>query len=120
MTKKQSDFILHYVESRNAREACRLAGYTPKYCKSKAHLLLKNKEVGEKIAHLTESYYKTQFEELALVSIKELGGVIADSENRGSQLRAIQYVLSEAGVTNIDDSESGTIQIKITLPKELE
>ena len=120
LTKRQSDFILHYVECRNIFQSALLAGYSPTYAKSRSHELLKNPLIKEKISNLTESYYKEQFQELATKSIKALAGVIEDTENRSSQLQAIKYALSEAGVTEQDDKQTGVISIKVTLPKELE
>ncbi|NOR56496.1 MAG: hypothetical protein GQ531_09835 [Sulfurovum sp.] len=120
LTKRQSDFILHYVESRNTVQSAIAAGYSKSYAKSKGHLLLKNPLIKEQITHLTESYYKEQFKELATKSIKELAGVIGDVENRGSQLRAIQYVLSQAGVVEQDEKQSGVIEIKVRLPHDLQ
>ncbi len=120
LTKRQSDFILHYVESRNIFKSAIDAGYSKSYAKSKSHELLKNPLIKEQITHLTESYYKEQFQELAIKSIKELAGVIEDSENRGSQLRAIQYVLSQAGVAEHDKQQTGTIEIKVRLPHDLQ
>jgi len=119
LTKKQSDFILHYVESRNIFQSAIDAGYSPTYAKSRSHELLRNPFIKEQITHLTESYYKQQFEELATKSIKELAGVIEDSENRSTQLQAIKYVLSEAGATEQPNSEAGTIEIKVKLPNDL-
>ena len=120
LTKRQSDFILHYVESRNTVQSAVDAGYSISYAKSKGHLLLKNPLIKEQITHLTESYYKEQFQELASKSIKNLSDVIEDSENRGSQLRAIQYVLSQAGVAEQDEKQTSVIEIKVKLPNDLQ
>lgn len=120
LTKRQSDFILHYVESRNIFQSAIDAGYSKSYAKSKSHELLKNPLIKEQITHLTEAYFKEQFQELATKSIKELAGVIGDEENRGSQLRAIQYVLSQAGVAEQDEKQTGTIEIKVRLPHDLQ
>ena len=113
MTKRQTDFILHYVESRNIFQSALLAGYSESYAKSRSHELLQNSLIKENITHLTEAYFKEQFKELAIKSIKELAGVIEDAENRSPQLQAIKYVLSEAGITEQDDSQTGTIEIKV-------
>ena len=120
LTKKQTDFILHYVNSRNIFQSAIDAGYSPSYAKSKSHELLKNPLISEKITNLTESYYKEQFQELATKSIKALAGVIEDDESRSSQLQAIKYVLNEAGFTEQADSTTGTIEIKVQLPKGFE
>ena len=119
LTKKQTAFILHYVESRNIFQSAVNAGYSISFAKSRSHELLKNPLIKEQITHLTEVYYKEQFQELALKSIKELAGVIEDSHNRASQLKAIQYVLSEAGMAGQSESQTGTIEIKVKLPNDL-
>ena len=111
LTKRQTDFILYYVESRNIFQSALLAGYSASYAKSRSHELLQNPPIKEHITHLTETYYKEKFQELAYKSIKELTGVIEDSENRSSQLQAIKYVLSQAGVAEQSDSQAGVIEI---------
>ena len=119
LTKRQSDFIIHYVESRNIFQSAINAGYSPNYAKSNSHELLKHPLIKEQIAHLTEAYYKKQFEELATKSIKELAGIIEDPLNRSTQLQAIKYVLSEAGIAGQEDSNTGIIEIKVKLPNDL-
>ena len=79
LTKRQTDFIIYYVESRNIFQSAIDAGYSPTYAKSRSHELLKNPLIKEQITHLLESYYKEQFQELALKSIKNLSDVIEDS-----------------------------------------
>lgn len=120
LTKRQSDFILHFVETRNAFQSAIDAGYSKTFAKSKSHELLKNPAIKETIAHLTESYYKEQFQELATKSIKSLAGIIEDDQNRSSQLQAIKYVLSEAGVAEQDEKQTGVIEIKVRLPHDLQ
>lgn len=120
LTKRQTDFIIHYVASRNIYQSAIDAGYSSTYAKSRSHELLKNPAIAEQITHLTESYYKEQFQELATKSIKALAGVIEDEESRSTQLQAIKYVLNEAGFTEQADSQTGTIEIKVTLPKGYE
>ena len=120
LTKKQTDFIIHYVESRNIFQSAIDAGYSLTYAKSRSHELLKNPAIAEKITHLTESYYKEQFQELATKSIKALAGVIEDIESRSTQLQAIKYVLNEAGLAEQDEKQTGTIEIKVQLPKGFE
>ncbi len=120
LTKRQSDFILHYVDNRNIFQSALLAGYSKSYAKSRSHELLQNPLIKELIANLTEIYFKEQFKELALKSIKELAGVVADSENRSSQLQAIKYVLSETGVAEQDEKQTGIIEVKIKLPDDLQ
>jgi phage terminase small subunit len=120
LTKKQTDFIIHYVESRNIFQSALLAGYSQTFAKSRSHELLKNPAIAEKITNLTESYYKEQFQELAIMSIKALAGVIEDTESRSTQLQAIKYVLNEAGLAEQDEKQTGTIEIKVQLPKGFE
>lgn len=120
LTKRQSDFILHFVESRNIFQSAIDAGYSKSYAKSKSHELLKHPLIQEQITHLTESYYKEQFQELATKSIKSLAGIIEDDQNRSSQLQAIKYVLSEAGVAEQDEKQTGVIEIKVRLPHDLQ
>jgi phage terminase small subunit len=120
LTKKQTDFIIHYVESRNIFQSALLAGYSQTFAKSRSHELLKNPAISEKITNLTESYYKEQFQELATKSIKALAGVIEDIESRSTQLQAIKYVLNEAGLAEQDKKQTGTIEIKVQLPKGFE
>lgn len=99
MTKRQHDFCIAYVATRNPKTASIVAGYTETYSRTKSYTLLKKPEIIEEIATLSEKYYKTQFEELALTAIKELNSVITDSENRSSQLRGIMYILETSGIT---------------------
>ena len=120
LTKKQTDFIIHYVESRNIFQSAIDAGYSQTFAKSRSHELLKNPAISEKITNLTESYYKEQFQELATKSIKALAGIIEDTESRSTQLQAIKYVLNEAGLTEQDEKQTGTIEIKVQLPKGFE
>ena len=120
LTKRQIDFTIHFVESRNIFQSAISAGYSKSYAKSKSHLLLKNPLIMEQITHLSDRYYKEQFQELALDSIKSLKGVINDAENRSSQLSAIKYTLDASGVVSDNDSEKGEIQIKIRLPHDLQ
>ncbi len=119
MTKRQHDFCIAYVVCRNPKEACITAGYTEAYSRTKSYALLKNPAIKDKIATLSESYYKEQFQELAIKSIKKLAGVVEDSESRSTQLQAIKYVLGEAGVTEQDEKQTGVIEIKVKLPNDL-
>ena len=64
------------------------------------------------------TYFKKQFEELALQGIKELANIIKDEENRPTQLQGIKYALEQAGITG-KDQEPGTIEIKVRLPNDL-
>ncbi len=113
------EFAVHYAVTKNATEACRLAGYSEKYAISKSHLLLKNAEVMEIVTNLSIEYYKNMFEQVGLTAIKNLSDVVTDSENRATQLSAIKYVLNVIGVTD-KDTENGEIQIKIRLPRDLQ
>ena len=117
LTKRQNDFCIHYVETRNASEACRCAGYSNSYCKSKSHLLLKNKDVLEQITHLTDDYYKEHFSKLALIALKGLEDVISDGENRSTQLRASIYILNATGLTPEPDEKTKTI-FEVLIPPE--
>ena len=119
LTKRQSDFILYYVESRNTVQSALDAGYSKSYAKSRSHELLKNPAIAEQITHLTETYYREQFKELATKSIKNLADVIEDEENRSTQLQAIKYVLNEAGLAEQDEKQTGIIEIKVKLPNDL-
>ena len=119
MTKKQIDFAIQYVQTRNIFQSAVSAGYSKSFAKSRSHELLKNPDIKEKIAHLEDSYYKDHFKELALKSVKELEGIIEDSENRATQLQAIKYTLEQAGITEQPDSKAGTIEIRVTLPDDL-
>ena len=119
LTKKQNDFILYYVKSRNIFQSAIDAGYSITYAKSRSHELLKSPLISEQITNLTESYYKEQFQELATKSIQALVGVIEDEGNRSTQLQAIKYVLSEAKITEQTDSQTGIIEIKVKLPNDL-
>ena len=120
LTKRQHEFCIAYVESRNISKSAMVAGYSNSYAKSKSHLLLKNPAILEQVTHLSKSYYKTHFEEIATTAIKELSDVVQDSENRATQFKAIQYVLAKAGVTEQVDSKTGTIEIKVRLPHDLQ
>ena len=120
MTKRQHDFCIAYVECRSPKEACITAGYTEAYSRTKSYALLKKPEVQELISTLTEDHYKSHFEEIATKAIKELSGVVQDSENRATQFKAIQYVLAKAGVTEQDDNQAGVISIKVRLPHDLQ
>ena len=118
LTKRQNDFILQYVETRNIYQSAIQAGYSHTYAKSRSHELLKNPLISEQITNLTESLYKEHFQEIATTAIKKLSEVVQDSENRSTQLQAIKYTLEQAGVTNTEQ-ETGTIEIKVKLPSDL-
>jgi len=120
LTKKQIDFSVHYAESRNSYQSAISAGYSKSFAKSRSHELLKNPDIIEQIETLSDRYYKEQFKELALTSIKELSDIVTDSENRPTQLKAIQYILNEAGIAGQPDSQAGTIEVKIRLPDDLQ
>ena len=120
MTKRQHYFCIKYVECRNPQEASIRAGYSKAYSLTKSYNLLKKPEVKELISTLTDDHYKNHFQEIATKAIKKLSEVVQDSENRSSQLQAIKYVLSEAGVAEQDEKQAGVVSIKITLPKGLE
>ena len=98
LTKRQSDFILHYVESRNTVQSAVNAGYSKSYAKSKSHLLLKHPLIKEQITHLTEKYFKTKFQELAVDAVSTLKDVMQNELSPSSQLQAIKYILNEAGI----------------------
>ena len=119
LTKRQHDFCIAYVESRNISKSAMVAGYSSSYAKSKSHLLLKNPAILEQVTHLSESYYKNHFEQIGLTAIKNLSDVVSDAENRPTQLSAIKYVLDAVGAT-ADDSKNGTIEIKVKLPNDLQ
>jgi len=119
MTKRQHNFCVAYTMCRNVKEACITAGYTETYSRTKGYSLLKNPAIKEEIATLSEKYYKNKFQELALDAVSTLKDVLDNEMAPSSQLAAVKYVLQEAGVAGQDDTESGTIQIKLTLPKEL-
>lgn len=119
MTKRQNDFCIFYTETRNASEACRRAGYSDSYCKSKSHLLLKNEEILEHITYLTSEHYQEYFSKLALVALKELNGVIGDTENRSSQLRGIMYILNAVGATpEPEEREKSKTVFEVLVPPE--
>ncbi len=120
LTKRQTDFAIHFVKSRNIFKSAISAGYSPTFAKSRSHELLKNPLISEKITHLENKYFKDQFQELALDAVKTLSDILADNQNRATQLQSVKYILHEAGITDQPDSDSGTIEIKVTLPKELE
>ena len=120
MTKRQHDFCIAYVATRNPKTASIVAGYTETYSRTKSYTLLKNPAIMEEIATLSEKYYKTQFEELALVAVKELNSIITDSENRSSQLRGIMYILDVTGVTpeSVAVPKPETV-FKLTFPEDM-
>ena len=118
LTKKQFDFVLYYVQTRNIFQSAISAGYSQSYSKSKAHELLKNPLVSEQITNLTESHFKEEFQRLAVNGINALSNIIKDEENRATQLQAIKYTLEQAGITN-KEQETGTIEIKVKLPNDL-
>ena len=118
MTKRQHDFCMAYVVSRNPREASIIAGYSETYSRTKSYTLLKTPAIKDKITTLSEKYYKNKFEEIGLTAIKNLSDVIEDSENRATQLNAIKYVLDTIDVTD-KDSDASVIQIKVKLPHDL-
>jgi len=120
MTDRQHKFCIAYIETRNPREASLKAGYSPAYSKTKSYALLKNPAIKEKIDYLSKEYYQSEFQKLALDAVKTLSDVLADDQNRAIQLQSVKYILHEAGIADQPDSDSGTIQIKIRLPKELE
>jgi len=116
LTKKQNDFILHYVQTRNIFQSAIEAGYSLSYAKSKSHELLKNPLIQEKVTYLTDEYFKNKFQALALDSIKELSVVLGDSENRATQFKAIQYILSQAKITDQEDNRE--VFIEAIIPPE--
>jgi len=119
MTKRQSDFCIHYTEIRNASEACKRAGYSDSYCKSKSHLLLKNEEILEQVTYLTDKHFKEHFSKLALVALKRLEDVINDSENRSTQLRASMYILDSLGATpKPEDRPTPKTIFEVLIPPE--
>ena len=119
MTPRQHKFCEAYIETRNPREASLMAGYSPAFAKTKSYALLKNDKVREKIATLETEYYQNHFKELALKSINTLSEVLDNELSPASQLAAIRFILEQAGVSNKEQQESGTIQIKIKLPDDL-
>ncbi len=119
MTKRQSDFCIYYTETRNASEACRRAGYSDSYCKSKSHLLLKNEEILEQVTYLSDEYYKEYFSKLALIALKGLEDVISDGENRSTQLRASIYVLNVTGLApEPEQREKPKTIFEVLIPEE--
>ena len=119
MTKRQSDFCKYYTETRNASEACRRAGYSHAYCKSKSHLLLKNEEILEQVTHLTDKHFKEHFSRLALIALKGLEDVINDGENRSTQLRASMYVLNVTGFApEPEEREKTKTVFEVLIPPE--
>ncbi|UFH60470.1 terminase small subunit [Sulfurovum mangrovi] len=118
MTKQQHDFCIAFVETRSVKESALKAGYSESYASTKAYNLLKEPEIMDKIAYLEKSYYQEQFKDLALDSVKNLKDIIGDDTNRATQLNAIKYALSMAGIAD-ESAESGTIEIKVKLPDGL-
>ncbi len=121
MTKRQHDFCIAYVACRNPREACITVGYTETYSRTKSYALLKSPAIQDKIATLTETYYKTQFQDLSLVSVKKLGAILNNDEDRSTQLRAIKMIFQLARVIDrhgdVEKVESETI-FKLLIPSE--
>ncbi len=113
MTKKRLDFCIYYIETRSARESAKLAGYSISYAEKQSHLLLRNEDIKEKLAYFEEKFYRDEFKKLALKSIKKLDNIISSSEIESVQLNASKFVLSQAGISDKEDSATQTIQIKI-------
>ena len=120
MTGRQHKFCEEYVISRNPQEASLIAGYSLSFSKSKSYQLLKNPEIIEKITDLSEKYFKTKFQELALDAVSTLKDVLENELSPASQLQAVKYVLSEAGVAEQDEKQTGVIEIKVRLPHDLQ
>ena len=120
MTGRQQKFCAEYVVSRNPKEASLTAGYSVSFSKSKSYQLLKNPEIIEKITDLSEKYYKTKFQELALDAVSTLKDVMQNELSPSSQLQAVKYILSEAGVAEQDEKQTGIIEIKVKLPNDLQ
>ena len=119
MTGRQQKFCEAYVISRNPQKASLEAGYSKTYSSTKSYSLLKKVEIKELISTLTEDHYKSHFEELGLKAIKTLSDVLENPEAPSTQLNSIKYILGVLGVGDVED-DSGTVHIKVTLPKELE
>ncbi len=118
MTGRQQKFCAEYVTSRNPQKASLEAGYSASFSTSKSYQLLKNPEIIEKIAELSEKYYRTQFEELGLKAIKTLSNVLENPDSPSTQLNSIKYILGVLGVGDVENN-SGTISIKVKLPDGL-
>lgn len=116
MTDKRLRFCTHYIELQCATKSARLAGFSESYSLKQSHLLLKIPEIQEKIKHLEDEYFSKEFKKLAYKSIKKLDDIISSEECESVQLSAVKYTLSQANVSDKEDSETQTIQIKIKLP----
>lgn len=119
MTEKRLKFCTHYIELQSATASARLAGFSESYSLKQSHLLLKIPEIQEKIKHLEEEYFSKEFKKLAYKSIKKLDNIISSGECDNVQLSAVKYALSQANVSDKEDSEAQTVHIKIKMPIEL-
>lgn len=123
LTKKQTDFILHFVESRNIFQSAIDAGYSLTYAKSRSHELLKNPLISEQITNLSKSYFENQFQELSIAGVKKLSTILNDDEDRATQLRAVKMIFQLAGVIDRhgepEKVESETI-FKLLIPSDCE
>ena len=63
LTRRQKEFIRYYVETKNATEAGRLAGYSKKYVSSYVVRLMKNPEILAEIQRLLDERYNLTKEE---------------------------------------------------------
>ncbi len=120
MTARQIRFCEEYIKSRNPQKASLAVGYSASFSKTKSYQLIKNTAIKDKISTLEDRYYKEEFQKLALEAVSTLKDVLSNELSPSSQLQAIKYILHEAGLAEQDDKQSGTISIKVTLPKELE
>lgn len=119
MTARQIRFCEEYIKSRNPQKASLAVGYSASFSTSKSYQLLKNSAIKDKISTLEDRYYKEEFQKLALEAVSTLKDVLSNELSPSSQLQAIKYILLEAGVTEQDEKQTGTISIKVKLPDGL-
>ena len=122
LTKRQSNFILYYVESRNTVQSAVDAGYSKSYAKSRSHELLQNPLIKEQITHLSKTFYENQFQELSIAGVKKLSAILSDDEDRPTQLRAIKMIFQLARISDRhgepEKVETETV-FKLTFPKDM-
>ncbi len=57
---------------------------------------------------------------MALAAVSTLKDVLENELSPASQLQAVKYVLSEAGFAETDEKQTGIIEIKVRLPRDLQ
>jgi len=118
MTKKRLNFCFYYLETRNARESAKLAGFSLSYSNKQAHLLLRNDEIKEKITYFEEKFYQDEFKKLSIKAVKKLNDILSSTESESVQLGAVKLALELAGVSERENSTQ-SISIKVQLPNDL-